>query len=232
MSNAERRTSALGARCRRRTHPAPMTTDPVDSAKERQTSCGRRRLHVARVLPSPMEAVYSTHIDSDLHFGRHWHDSYGFGFLEHGAQAWWSGRGHVRGYPGDVITTNPGEVHDGQPIGEPTRRWRIVYIDVDVMASVTGHYGQHAEIARPVISDSALIRALGRLFSRIEVWNAHRGASGNHADALAFEDALVDSCVQLMARHGSAPVPIHVPSHDLSLVRERLVDALSEAPTL
>jgi hypothetical protein len=80
------------------------------------------RVHSARVLGSPLEGVYSTHIDSDVHFGRHWHDSYGFGFLEHGAQIWRSGRGHVRGYPGDVISINPGEVHDGRPIGDGTRR--------------------------------------------------------------------------------------------------------------
>ena len=66
--------------------------------------------HVARVLASPLTGVYSTHIDSAQQFGRHWHDTYGFGFLEHGAQEWFSGRGIVRGYPGDVISTNPGEV--------------------------------------------------------------------------------------------------------------------------
>src|SRR5438132_4716428 len=77
--------------------------------------------HVARVLASPLTGVYSTHIDSAQQFGRHWHDPYGFGFLEHGAQEWFSGRGIVRGYPGEVITTNPGELHDGRPLGPPTR---------------------------------------------------------------------------------------------------------------
>src|SRR5256886_13848315 len=52
--------------------------------------------HVARVLASPLKGVYSTHIDSGHEFGRHWHDTYGFGFLEHGAQEWFSGRGIVR----------------------------------------------------------------------------------------------------------------------------------------
>jgi len=65
--------------------------------------------HVARVLASPLKGVYSTHIDSAQQFDRHWHDTYGFGFLEHGAQEWFSGRGIVRGYPGEVIATNPGE---------------------------------------------------------------------------------------------------------------------------
>src|SRR5438046_1084477 len=74
--------------------------------------------HVARILASPLKGVYSTHIDSAQQFGRHWHDTYGFGFLEHGAQEWFSGRGIVRGYPGEVIATNPGEVHDGRRTAE------------------------------------------------------------------------------------------------------------------
>jgi AraC-like DNA-binding protein len=189
-------------------------------------------MHVARVLWSPIRGVYSTHIDSDHHFGRHWHDSYGFGFLERGAQAWWSGGGHVRGYPGDVISTNPGEVHDGRPIGELTRRWRIVHVDVDVMTSVIAHHGQHGEIAHPVIRDGAVTQALQRLFSRIDRWNAQPAGRGDQSDALAVEEALVDACVQLMARHGSAPLTTNVPSHDLRLVRDRLADDLSDVPTL
>jgi AraC-like DNA-binding protein len=177
--------------------------------------------------------VYSTDIDSDHHFGRHWHDSYGFGFLEHGAQEWWSSRGTVRGYPGDVISTNPGEVHDGRPLGAPTRRWRILYMDVDVMASVTAHHGQHAEIVRPVIADRAVIQALRRLFSRIDRWNVRAG----QVDALAIEEALVDSCVPLMARHGSGGSggsrgSGSVASSNLKVVRDRLADDVSDVPTL
>src|SRR3989442_7966283 len=83
-------------------------------------------------------------------------DTYGFGFLEHGAQQWFSGRGIVRGYPGEVIATNPGEVHDGRPLGPPTRRWRIAYVDVHVMTTLTASErgaGGHAEITSPVIAD-------------------------------------------------------------------------------
>ena len=185
-------------------------------------------MHSARVLGSPIMGVHSTHIDSDRHFGRHWHDGYGFGFLEHGAQAWWSGRGHVRGYPGEVISTNPGEVHDGRPIGHGTRRWRIVYMDVEVMADLTGRHRADAQIVAPAVVDRQLSATLARLFRRIDRWNER--SSGD--DALAFEEALVDSCVQLMSRHGSAPVPATVPSHELALVRERLDDETEPTPSL
>ena len=186
------------------------------------------RRHAARVLPSPIAGVFSTHIDSDQHFGRHWHDGYGFGFLEEGAQVWRSDRGTVRGYPGDVITTNPGEVHDGRPIGDGPRRWRIVSIDVETMAGVIADRGRSAAISSPVIADPALIQTLRRLFSCLDRWNAHR----DHANALAFEEALAESCVRLMARHGSAPVGTRVPPANLSRVRDRLAEDLSDSLSL
>jgi len=189
--------------------------------------------HVARVLASPLKGVYSTHIDSAQQFGRHWHDTYGFGFLEHGAQEWFSGRGIVRGYPGEVIATNPGEVHDGRPLGPPTRRWRIAYVDVDVMTTLTASErgaGGHAEITRPVIQDAMLFRILQRLFSRLERWN-NRTPQTQPVDSLAFEEALVASCVRLMARHGSARWR-DAPSSDLQQVRERLADDAARVPSL
>src|SRR5947207_3713747 len=189
------------------------------------------RQHVARVLASPLKGVYSTHIDSAQEFGRHWHDTYGFGFLEHGAQEWFSGRGIVRGYPGDVITTNPGEIHDGRPLGPPTRRWRIVYVDVDVMTSLTAtERGRgSAEISSPVIADPMLVRILQGLFSRLERWN-NRKPDARALASLAFEEALVESCVRLM-RHGSARWN-DAPSREIQQVRERLADDAARVPSL
>ena len=198
-----------------------------------------RQQHVARVLPSPLPGVYSTHIDSAQQFGRHWHDTYGFGFLEHGAQEWFSGRGIVRGYPGEVIATNPGEVHDGRPLGPPTRRWRIAYVDVDVMTTLTasergaggaGGAGGHTEITSPVIKDAMLFQILQRLFARLERWNS-RTPHAQPVDSLAFEEALVASCVRLMSRHGSARWR-DAPSSDLQQVRERLADDAARVPSL
>jgi len=186
--------------------------------------------HVARVLASPLKGVYSTHIDSALRFGRHWHDAYGFGFLEHGAQEWFSGRGIVRGYPGEVITTNPGEVHDGRPLGPPTRRWRILYVDVDVMTALTASERGRTEITSPVIADPMLVRMLQGLFSRLERWN-NRTTQARPVDSLAFEEALVASCVRLMARHGATRWS-DAPSRDLQQVRERLADDAARVPSL
>jgi AraC-like DNA-binding protein len=182
--------------------------------------------HHARVFSSPWAGVYCTHIESARHFGRHWHATYGFGFLEHGAHSSASGRGNVDAYAGDVITTNPGEVHDGRPLGGPSRRWRIVYVDCDLFSCISAG---HAEITRPVIQDARLRRALQGLFRRVEHWSARPCASA--AEVLACEESLVEGCALLMARHGTAPPPSEA-SGDVRQVRDRLADDPLDPPTL
>ena len=82
--------------------------------------------HVACVVGTHLRGVYCTYTRSDRHFAKHWHDVYGFGVLDDGAQRSASGRGEVSAYAGNVISTNPGEVHDGRPLGRQARAWRIV----------------------------------------------------------------------------------------------------------
>lgn len=178
----------------------------------------------------PLRGVHSTYTLSGQHFGRHWHDAYGFGILEDGAQRSASGRGRVDAFAGQVITTNPGEVHDGSPLGGPTRCWRILSVDTDVFSSLVGRGDTPPEITRPVIDDPALFQALRRLFRRIELWNARAGNRG--AEALACEEALVESAVLLVARHGTVRLRTTAPRHDLSRFRDRLADAPDDPPSL
>lgn len=167
---------------------------------------------------------------SGQHFGRHWHDAYGFGILEQGAQRSGSGRGQVEAFAGQVITNNPGEVHDGSPLGGPTRRWSILTVDTDVFSSLIGRNGASAEIMRPVIDDPPLFGVLRRLFRRIERWSARAG--NRTAEALAFEESLAEATALLVARHGTVPSRTDAPSHDLRQLRERLADAPCDPPSL
>lgn len=68
-------------------------------------------------------------------FARHTHDDYGIGVMLAGAQRSWSGRGAVEAGAGDLITVNPGEVHDGAPIGE-SRAWAMLYLSPKTMAAI------------------------------------------------------------------------------------------------
>lgn len=67
-------------------------------------------------------------------FARHTHEQFGIGVMRQGAQVSHSGRGQVEAGPGYVITVNPGEVHDGAPIGDGVRAWQMIYLDPGVVA--------------------------------------------------------------------------------------------------
>jgi len=173
--------------------------------------------HRCKVLASPWPGVYGAHIESARHFGRHWHDAYGVGFLEHGAHRSASGRGNVDAYAGELITANPGEVHDGRPLGGPSRRWRILYVEP---AALSAFSGARREIERPVIRDPELLRSLRHLFRRLEA-----------GDRLACEESLVETCTEVMARYGGLRSP-REGSAEMQRVRDRLADELADPPTL
>ena len=182
------------------------------------------------MLCGPLRGIHSTHTLSGRHFGRHWHEAYGFGILEDGAQRSASGRGRVDAFAGQVITTNPGEVHDGSPLGGPTRRWRILSVDADVFFSLLDHSGRPAEITRPVIDDPTLFHALHRLFRRLEVWDGHAG--NGVAEALACEESLVETTALLVGRHGTVRLRTGTPRHELREIRDRLADEPATPPSL
>jgi AraC-like DNA-binding protein len=193
----------------------------------------RSEPHHCRVLASPWAGVFATEIESARHFGRHSHATYGFGLLDAGAQRSASGRGIVEAYPGDVITTNPGEIHDGRPLGGPSRRWRMVYLEPDVLASITAGDGRHpgdVALTQPVLADPALARAISLLLHRLGSWNARAVAATT--EALACEEAMALVCERLLSRHAScSPVGVSAPPH-LEAVRQRLAAEESGAPTL
>ncbi|WP_440533418.1 AraC family ligand binding domain-containing protein [Variovorax sp. YR566] len=188
--------------------------------------------HRSQVFGTPWEGVHGTAMDSARHYGRHWHATYGVGLLDHGAQSSASGRGKVDAYAGDLITTNPGEVHDGRPLGGPSRRWRMVYFDAAVMAGMLGGIVDGSvEFTRPVLKDLRLLQALRRLFTRLDDWRNRAASASASAEALACEESLVEVCGLLLGGHSTA-VPQPEIDGDVRLVRERLADDLLAAPTL
>lgn len=89
----------------------------------------------ARRLPCAAPGAVALVCDSGRRYPRHTHDQFGVGVIDAGAQRSLSGRGVVEAGPGQAITVNPGEVHDGAPIGA-TRRWRMLYVDPSAVADL------------------------------------------------------------------------------------------------
>jgi AraC-like DNA-binding protein len=102
-------------------------------------------------------------------FPRHTHEQFGIGVIQHGAQKSFSGHGMVEAGAGDVITVNPGEVHDGAPIGGVSRSWRMLYFApsllAEAMLDITEGKTRSYEFCRPVISDAAVAGRFLKLFS-------------------------------------------------------------------
>ena len=117
------------------------------------TDGSERGTFVARKCAFPhVQAVEAWSLHT---FVRHSHEVYGIGRVVSGAQRSWSGRGQVEAGPGDVITVNPGEVHDGAPI-DGVRAWRMLYFEPKAIAAtvtdITGGATFDFEFNDPVMT--------------------------------------------------------------------------------
>jgi AraC-like DNA-binding protein len=101
-------------------------------------------------------------------FARHWHEHYGVGIIDRGAHRSASGRGMVEARAGDTITVNPGEIHDGAPIGDSGRAWRMLYFEpaliLDAIDDIYERGLRMQEFPLPVISDARAAAIFARLF--------------------------------------------------------------------
>jgi len=131
-----------------------------------------------------------------LSFPRHAHDEYGVGLIVAGAQTSWSGRGEVEAVAGDMISVNPGEIHDGASLGGAARRWRMIYFDPDGMRRLfADDVRGDVEFAAPQLRDHSASARLAEAFAA--------------RDGLEFEGALLSALAPLLARRraGSAASP-------------------------
>lgn len=182
-------------------------------------------VHRSRVLATPWPGAYAVLTDSARHFGKHTHATHGLGLLLRGAQGSASGRGPVEATAGDLITTNPGEVHDGRPLGGQARQWGTIYLEPALLGEVAGGEPRAVEITRPVIRDAQLARLLDHAFTQLVHFN--EGTAG----ALACEEALADACGMAALRHTAEPRS-RLPDGDVQRARQRLGDDVASPPSL
>lgn len=138
-------------------------------------------VHEVTARKTPVNGVVAVSLTSNRSFPRHSHDEFGIGVLTAGAQRSWSGRGMVESQPGDIITVNADEVHDGLPKDACVRQWRMLYISAPTMTAIA----HDAEIARfefrtPSGADEHHRHLFERAFNVI-----------NSANSISFEAALI-----------------------------------------
>lgn len=140
-------------------------------------------------------------------FARHSHEQFGIGAILAGAQRSHSGRGQVEATVGNAIAVNPGEVHDGAPVGDGGRSWAMLYFDQAIVAAaaedVFGSRGGQFEYTRPVIRDARVAAAF---------WRLYRAETGASASPILREELML-ALTALAGRRASAvrvepPVPV------------------------
>ena len=119
------------------------------------------QMHSVQANPTLHAGVVAVTARSARSFARHTHDQFGIGLVDAGAQVSASGRGPVEVGAGDLITVNPGEVHDGRALDDRGRAWRMLYFDPQTMAGLTGQSG---EFAYPFLRKPGLADRFRRLF--------------------------------------------------------------------
>ena len=157
-----------------------------------------------RILKCTMPGVHGVEAHSAHSFPRHTHDQFGIGIIRAGAQMSMSGRGMVEAGPGMIITVNPGEVHDGMPIGDAGRRWSMLYLDPDVVRDLVDDLdvGQgDFEFHHPVLQRGDMAVRFERLFCHLTAGDSEDRMAAEEASLLLF-DLMVPA---RQAAVGSAP---------------------------
>jgi AraC-like DNA-binding protein len=140
-----------------------------------------------------MAGVEAMSIVTEHTFPRHAHDQFGVGVMTSGAQRSWSGIGAVESTAGDIIMVNPGEMHDGAPVGG-ARGWRIVYFEPALAMRETAEDGMTGDLVmRPVARDPQLANDVHRLIDAL---------GSPTRDAMAAEEAFLRCLMRASRRHG------------------------------
>jgi AraC-like DNA-binding protein len=147
-------------------------------------------------------------------FPRHSHDEFGIGVITQGAQRSWSGRGLVAAGRGDLITVNPGEVHDGAPIGGE-RAWSMLYLSPDRISAIVRDISEDKvatrELTAPVVKDR---RAVGHFAAAYSAVSRGGDSEGRDTHLILLLGLLL----------GDATATSPQSTRGLSLVRERIDD--------
>lgn len=162
--------------------------------------------------------LYQAHIVRHA-FEPHTHDAYGLGAIESGVERFrYRGSDHLAP-PDTLVLMNPDELHTGRAETEQGWRYRMVYLDADVLSALSGDDGWW--FADAVGHDAARARRVGRLLQAL--WTNNEGlAFDSHLSLLI--DALRPAA--LIGR-AARPEASHRFNAVIDFMRARLGDVLT-----
>lgn len=122
---------------------------------------------IIKTVPTFSSKIQAVQASSNHTFSRHFHDVFGVGFIQDGGHQSSSGRGQVEAFAGNIITVNPGEVHCGAPIGNESRKWRMLYFEPEYLMSCLNLNREafaQVEFHNPVLNSRKLALKFQHLF--------------------------------------------------------------------
>lgn len=174
-------------------------------------------MHKAQYHKSKLLGIDAMEICSDRTFPRHTHDEFGLGYIISGGQESWSGRGLVEARANNIITVNPGEVHDGIGCAGKPRHWRMLFIKPEILASLTERPISNIEFCQPVVS---------RFTSNNALKSALQTITDINADIDECEQLLMLACAQLLqGTDAEKTAPPGKPSTAVTLLLEQIQDS-------
>jgi AraC-like DNA-binding protein len=184
-----------------------------------------RLIHQVEQHRLSIRGVEAMTLVSNHHFPRHTHDQYGFGMIASGAQRSWSGIGQIEARAGDVLFCNPGEMHDGIPVGGGVRRWTIIYFEPALInRAVEEELAGELELVRPVARDPLLALSFARLFTSL---------TNSRPDSLGQEEDLIRAVACILQRNSARrPSYLTRPSPSVAKVLHRLNSAPDQPVSL
>lgn len=161
--------------------------------------------------------LYHAHI-ARYAFEPHTHEAFGIGAIELGAERFrYRGAQHVAGV-GALITMNPDELHTGQALTDDGWRYRMIYLEPQLLESLTGEPGRYF---RDVVHNDP--RRARLTLALIEQLTHSRDTLEQHSLLLTLAQSLLPF-TQFTAPHAIAP--------RLLRVREYLHDNYMQPLTL
>ena len=162
--------------------------------------------------------LYQAHIVRHA-FEPHTHEAYGLGAIESGVERFrYRGSEHLAP-PDTLVLMNPDELHTGRAETEQGWRYRMLYLDADVLTALSGDGGWW--FADAVSHDAARARGVGRLLQLL--WST--------SDPLAFDStlSLLVDALRPAARigHAARPQAVHRFAAVIDFMQARLGQTLT-----
>jgi len=162
--------------------------------------------------------LYQAHIVRHA-FEPHTHEAYGLGAIESGVERFrYRGSEHLAP-PDTLVLMNPDELHTGRAETEQGWRYRMVYLDADVLNALSGDAPWW--FAEAVRHDAARARRIGGLLQSL--WTSDDPLAFDSRLSLLVDELRPVACVRQAAR-AQAP---HRFANVIDCMRARLGDVLT-----